>query len=171
VKAISLYLIRHAKSSWKNTSLPDIDRPLNRRGENDAPIMAERLKKRGVTPDIFLSSPARRARRTAGIFAEILHVGEKRIRIVPEIYHEGRTGILRAISELTPNNRTVFLFGHNPDLTDLAVRLSGAKIDNIPTCGIVRIDFDGKDWADISREMGRMVFFDFPKNKEDGFVV
>ncbi|MBU1185425.1 MAG: histidine phosphatase family protein [Acidobacteria bacterium] len=161
-----LFLVRHAKSDWKDRSLSDIDRPLNKRGIRDAPLMAERLKKKGVHPDLIISSPARRARMTAEVFADILGYNKENIWIEPAIYHGGQAGILKTLTQVPSTDRTVLLFGHNPDLTDLAGRLAGVSIINIPTCGIVRIDFGIAGWADLSPEHGRLIFFDYPKNME-----
>jgi len=159
-----LYLIRHAKSDRQYRSLPDIDRPLNKRGLKDAPLMAERLRKQQVIPDRIISSPAKRALITAHIFAETLGLKKELIAIEPAIYYGGQKGILKILSQVETEVRTVLLFGHNPDITVLAGRLSGVLIDNIPTCGIVRIDFEIDSWTDLSPDHGRFVFFDYPKN-------
>lgn len=82
----TLLLIRHAKSSWDDAAVADVDRPLNDRGRRDAPAMAKRLIKAGISIDRFVSSPARRARQTAELFAHEFDVKEKKIRFVPQLY-------------------------------------------------------------------------------------
>lgn len=120
----TLFLIRHAKSSWDDTALPDKDRPLNDRGRRDAPKMGERLAKRDVKPDLILSSPAVRALRTAEIIAKKLDYRRK-IVVNERLYAVGADDLLDVIHQLGDKVERVMLFGHNPELTELAHRLSG----------------------------------------------
>ena len=127
----TLFLIRHAKSSWDDTTLPDKDRPLNDRGRRDAPKMGERLAKRNVKPDLILSSPAVRALRTAEIIAKKLDYRRK-IVVNEQLYAVGADDLLDVIHQLGDKVERVMLFGHNPELTELAHRLSG-EITHMPT--------------------------------------
>ncbi len=158
-----LYLLRHAKSSWKDPELADYDRPLNKRGKRDAPFMGQRLKKQGVRPDIILSSPAKRARRTAKLIAQEIDYPPKQIQWLESLYAAGSESMLQIISEIDDGFSQVLLVGHNPGLTDLAERLTGTLVDNIPTAGVMAIDFEIESWANMMEGSGTVVFFDYPK--------
>ena len=158
-----LFIIRHAKSDW-SFEVEDIDRPLNARGFENAPEMARRLIMRGETPQLLVSSPAKRALTTAQIFAEHLHTAVRDIRIDPRIYEAQPDVLLNIINEIDDRYDRAALFGHNPGLTSLANLLADENIGNIPTCGIVQLIFEDLDgWNLISGGLGKMVFFDTPK--------
>jgi len=158
-----LYLIRHAKSSWKNPGLPDIDRPLNKRGERDAPFMGKRLKKYNVKPGIIISSPAKRALKTARIIAKMIDYPGDSIVIKDSLYAASVPTILNIIHNLDDSIQEAMLFGHNPEFTSMANYLANHDIDNISTCGIFCVDFDVESWKDIAEGTGIFIFFDFPK--------
>ena len=139
----TLFLIRHAKSSWDDTALPDKDRPLNDRGRRDAPKMGERLAKRDVKPSLILSSPAVRALRTAEIIAKKLDYRRKDIVVTERLYAAEADDLLDVIHQLGHKVERVMLFGHNPELTELAHRLSG-EITHMPTCVVAEFTFDGE---------------------------
>jgi phosphohistidine phosphatase len=157
----TLFLIRHAKSSWDDTTLPDKDRPLNDRGRRDAPKMGERLAKRDVKPDLILSSPAVRALRTAEIIAKKLDYRHK-IVVNERLYAVGADDLLDVIHQLGDKVERVMLFGHNPELTELAHRLSG-EITHMPTCAVAEFTFDAKSWSKIGRIKPAEVLLDYPK--------
>lgn len=159
-----LYIIRHAKSSWNEPDLADIDRPLNKRGKRDAPFMGKRLKKvHEANPDLMLSSPAKRALRTAKIIAKEIDYPKGKIEIKDSLYGSGVPAILNVIQYLDDLINEMMLFGHNPDLTSLAIYLSDQQVDNIPTCGIFCVDFDVKSWKEVGKGLGIFKFFDYPK--------
>ena len=159
-----LFLIRHAKSSWSEPDLADIDRPLNKRGKNDAPFMGKRLKEtHKAKSDLIISSPAKRALRTAKIIAREIDYPERKIEIKDSLYGSGVQAILNIIKYLDESFNEVMLFGHNPDLTSLANFLSNNEVENIPTCGIFCVDFDIKSWKDVKKGEGIFKFFDYPK--------
>ncbi len=161
-----LFIIRHAKSSWKDFSLDDFDRPLNKRGKLNAPLMGTRLKERGVVPDIMISSSALRAKTTAEIIAKKVKYSQK-IIFKKDIYEIGESAIEKILKKLDDENSVVFLFGHNPDLNMLAEYYVDFD-ENIPTCGIVEIAFNCGKWKDISSENAKFISFDYPKRyKED----
>ncbi len=161
-----LFIIRHAKSSWKDFSLDDFDRPLNKRGKLNAPLMGTKLKERGVVPDIMISSSALRAKTTAEIIAKKVKYSQK-IIFKKDIYEIGESAIEKILKKLDDENSVVFLFGHNPDLNMLAEDYVDFD-ENIPTCGIVEIAFDCGKWKDISSENAKFISFDYPKRyKED----
>lgn len=163
----TLVLIRHAKSSWKNPVLSDVERPLNKRGKKDAPLMAKRLKKTGYKPDLMISSPAQRALKTAKIFTQEINYSKSKI-ITDNIIYEGSLyQILQLIKNIDDSKNCVFLYGHNPDLTSLANYLSDYKVTNIPTCGVFCVDFEIDSWRQISETSGIFKFFDFPKKQPE----
>lgn len=161
----TLVLVRHAKSSWKDDSLADRDRPLNKRGKRDAPEMARRLADRVGRPDLILSSPARRALATAGVVAEAVGYPVEAIREDERIYLATPAGILEVIRGLEDGIDCVFLFGHNPGLTELVNALSEPAVDNVPTCGVVDLRLATVRWADIARANVRRVAFLTPKGE------
>jgi phosphohistidine phosphatase len=158
----TIYLVRHAKSSWKEAGLSDFERPLNKRGQHDAPFMAKLLAKKDEMPEVIVSSPALRALTTAKIFASEFN-SDTQIVEEEKIYEAGLGNLIKIINNLPETNKTVMIFGHNPGLTYLANYLGDKSIDNIPTCGIVKITFDINSWQDISDGSGKIVFFEYPK--------
>ncbi len=161
---LNLFLVRHAKSSWDHSGLRDHDRPLNKRGERDAPTMARMLKGMGIRPDLLVSSTATRARTTARYFAEELGIPENDIVEKGDIYEAYPTAILKVISELPNDAHTVFLFGHNPTFTDVANRFTDNYIDNVPTCGVVHIRSSAPSWAEFYEENAKVKACYFPKD-------
>lgn len=158
-----LTLLRHAKSSWKDDSLPDEERPLNERGERDAPMMGRRLRDRGARPTLILTSPARRARRTAQLVAGELGYPREFLQRERDLYLASPDQIIELLGRQDATFRDIVVCGHNPGLTELANRLTGAGIDNVPTCGVVVIDLDLPSWADLAGARGELVEFDFPR--------
>jgi len=158
-----LFIIRHAKSDW-SFEVSDVDRPLNARGFDNAPKMAQRLIQHGEPPQLLVSSPAKRALTTAQIFAERLHTAVRDIRIDPRVYEALPGTLLDIINEVDNRYDRVALFGHNPGVTLLANVLSDENIANIPTCGIAHIVFeDIQDWAFVSGGLGQLAWFNSPK--------
>jgi len=158
-----LYLVRHAKSSWKDPSLEDRERPLNKRGRRDAPEMAKRLKRRGDIPDLLVSSPAKRALKTARAMAKKFGYPKEGIVVDQALYGSGMAGVLDAVRRVDDGFGRVMVVGHNPDLTELASTLTDYEVDHIPTCGVFCVDFDLPCWRAVSEGTGRFVFFDFPR--------
>ncbi len=167
----TLYLVRHAKSSWDNPEQSDFDRPLNERGKKNAPRMAKRLKEKHVTPDVMLTSPAERALDTCKEFALVLGFPEDKIKTDKRLYHANEDQILKVIQELKNSPRdseeVVILFGHNPGLTEFANALLNEDLENIPTCGVVAATLDITDWKDARFGCGELEFFDYPKRSTD----
>jgi len=132
-----LYLVRHAKSSWNHPELSDIERPLNKRGKRDAPFIGNLLKEKSVKPDILISSPAVRARKTASVIAEIIGYPKSKIFIDENIYEASSTELINIIHGFDDKYDSVMMFGHNPGLTMVNNYLTDSFIDNIPTCAVV----------------------------------
>lgn len=163
----SILLVRHAKSSWDNISLDDIDRPLNDRGKRDAPMMAERLLDRKLEIDAFISSPAKRARKTAEIFSKVFGKGKKHIEIKGELYEASENDFAAVIENLPNDLNVVAIFSHNPGITDFANRLTSTRVDNIPTSGIFAVKAETNDWRSFASAAKEVMFFDYPKNGLD----
>lgn len=159
----TLTLIRHAKSSWKYSGLDDMDRPLNRRGGRDAPLMGDILAERGCCPDAVFTSPALRALRTAEMIANAIQYPQQRIKLDDRLYHAGVDDLLDVIKSMDDSYRWVACVGHNPGMTDLANHLSRQRFDNVPTCGVVQMHFDLDRWTDIEKSAPNGIDFDFPK--------
>jgi phosphohistidine phosphatase len=160
-----LTLVRHAKSDWSLPGQQDWDRPLNKRGQKDAPEMARRLRSRRLKPDLMLTSPAVRAVTTASIMARELRVPAAQVRQDERLYLATANDILAVIRELAGPEKHVMVFGHNPGITDCANRLStGDQIDNLPTCGYFTASLELNDWSALDWEQGHDVLFDYPKN-------
>jgi phosphohistidine phosphatase len=158
----TLFLVRHAKSSRDDTAMPDRDRPLNDRGSRDAPKMGERLAKRDVKPDLILSSPARRALDTAEIIAKKLDYKRKDIVVDDRLYAVTADDLLAFIRELGDKLERVMVFGHNPELTELAHRLS-SKITHMPTCAVAEFTFDSKSWSNVGKDKPAKVALEYPR--------
>jgi len=161
-----LLLIRHAKSDWGNSDLRDFDRPLNKRGKTNAPEMAERLVKQQIIPDQIVSSPALRAITTAKVFASAWQTSPDQIKKEANIYEANVKTLLAIVNNFDNKHNQIALFGHNPGLTDL-VNYLAAHLDNIPTCGVILLEFPFDDWQMISADTGKVLMFDYPKSGDD----
>jgi phosphohistidine phosphatase len=162
-----LTIVRHAKSSWKEASLSDFDRPLNKRGKADAPEMGRRLAARGVKPDLVVTSPARRARKTAQVVAKELGLDKDEIGQDRAVYEAGVATLANLVRALDEKAGHVMLVGHNPGLTDLVEYLSGEVLGNIPTGGVVGLEFNIGHWCDLKRGTGQVLFTDFPREPRE----
>ncbi|MBT4519142.1 MAG: histidine phosphatase family protein [Halieaceae bacterium] len=158
-----LYLVRHAKSSWKEAEQADIDRPLNKRGLANAPAMGERLYLQGHKPDLIISSPAARALSTARCIAGELNIDSSEIVTNDSLYFSGSLGTQYCLQSIDDEYREVMIVGHNPTTTSLANQLADAGIVNMPTCAIAIIGFEMASWADLSLTPGRLLGYDYPK--------
>ena len=158
----TLYLARHAKSSWKHPELSDIERPLNKRGKRDAPYIGNLLKEKGVKLELLISSPAVRARKTAVVIAELIDYPKSEILIDDNIYESSSSELINIIKGFDDKYNSVMMFGHNPGFTMLNNYLTDSFIDNIPTCGVVGIRFNSS-WKKIDSDSGKAFFFIYPK--------
>ena len=157
----TLYLVRHAKSSWKFPKLDDIDRPLNKRGKRDAPEIGRRLREKGIVPDIMITSPADRAFSAAQMIAEKIGYPIAEIIQDHELYHAGIKDLLNIIRSISNDKQSAMVFGHNPSFTYFANSLSEFSTDNVPTTGVVAFQFDVDSWREVDK--GEFLFFDYPK--------
>jgi len=158
-----LILVRHAKSSWDFPSLTDHERPLNKRGKRDAPRMAEYLIQQIEQADCIISSTAERAKQTARHFESVFESTLQDVQLTSELYHASVEEILLQAESINDDFNVVLMFGHNPAYTSVANLFSEDYIDNVPTCGIVGIDFNIKSWAELTADNGKLAFFYYPK--------
>ncbi|WP_276480756.1 SixA phosphatase family protein [Paraflavitalea pollutisoli] len=159
-----ILIIRHAKSSWDDPGQPDFERPLNDRGKRDAPQMAQRLIARSITIDAFISSTAKRARKTATLFAEEFKVDKDSVILVRELYHAAPQQFFDAISQAPDKADTIALFSHNPGITEFVNMLTEVRIDDMPTCAIFGVQVDTAHWAQFREAAKTFWFFDYPKS-------
>ncbi len=162
----TLTLIRHAKSSWEHLGLPDIDRPLNPRGQRDAPRMGQRLKQAGVSFEAIIASPATRALETARMIAAQTGFPEEAIVIDRDIYAAPVGRLLTLAQRLDDALERIALVGHNPGFGQLASRLSPAFRYHLPTCGVVRLETDADSWRQVQPGSMRLIDFDYPKRAD-----
>ena len=159
----SLILLRHAKSSWANPSLDDFDRPLNKRGQENAHLIGQSLAAKGECPDIILSSPAKRARKTAHLVALELDLPKTTICLLPDIYEADSKCLLEIVWVFKDIWQSVIMVGHNPGLTDLANNLGSYRLENMVTCGVVKLEFMVSFWKDIEPYSGVVPYYLYPK--------
>ena len=160
----TLTLVRHAKSSWKDRSLSDRERPLNNRGDRDAPVMARRIADAGMRPSLIVSSPAVRAWTTAQIVAGELGYPLEFLQREDDLYLASLDGWLDVVAAQDNGFNYLMLFGHNPGLTDFANYLSPGLTNNVPTAGVVSVTIDRDDWLLYERPEAELVVYDYPKN-------
>jgi len=158
----TLYLVRHAKSSWSTPSLDDFDRPLNNRGMRDAPFMTDVLLKKNIFPQLIISSPALRAITTANVIADKLNYPVDKIKKDNNIYEASALDILKVIKQTNDKIETLMIIGHNPGMTDLVNLISDKRLDNLPTSGIVCLKKENEKWKNINDEW-HLDFFEYPK--------
>ncbi len=161
----TLYICRHAKSSWADPGQDDFDRPLNERGLRDAPMMAQVFRERGEPVDLLVTSTAVRALTTANAFARELSMQGPRLLHEPRLYHASVGTINQVVNALPASAQRVMLFGHNPGFTEILEHFTGEYVDNVPTCGMARIDFTVNEWDLVGRDLGTLVWFDYPKRQ------
>lgn len=161
----TLYIIRHAKSSWGDFTLADFERPLNDRGKKDAPQMAQFLKDQKVSIDVFISSPAKRALKTCEVFCEIFQKDTADIVQIDILYHAPSAVFVEQIKKIDPAYNSAAIFSHNPGITDFVNDIAvGVKVDNMPTCAIFAFQIDSNDWSAFELAKKSFLFFKYPKS-------
>lgn len=160
----TIFLNRHAKSSWDNPELDDFDRPLNQRGKTDAPIMASKFYEREKTIDLLVSSPAKRAFSTAKKFAKAFGIKKKDIQRDKNIYDASIPQLLKVINKLDDSKDRIMIFGHNTTFSEMVGYLCGYNVF-MATCAVVRIDFEIDSWEEVSQGNGQFIYLDYPKNE------
>lgn len=158
-----LTLVRHAKSSWDNPELSDFDRPLNKRGQRDLPLMAERLVQFNLQPDLILSSSALRAITTAEQVARAQNYPGERIIEVPELYHVRLETLINLLQGQSDHYRHLMVVGHNPTLELAGHYLTGERLAKLPTSGVVHIALSVTSWEELAESCGTLELLDYPK--------
>ena len=158
----TLLILRHAKSSWKDDSLPDHDRPLNKRGLKDAPRMGQLLRREDLLPDLILCSSAKRARVTAELVAEESGY-EGELRLKDDLYAFDAEAYLEALSELEDKYNCVMLVGHNPAMEELLEALTGG-FERMPTAALALVELPIEHWSELENEPeGKLIHLWHPK--------
>ena len=163
----TIHLLRHAKSSWKDLTIQDFDRPLNNRGKLSAKYMAEKLNKENFKPDHIFCSPAKRTKETYEYFNSVFHFNNK-VEFIEKIYEANYPTLLSLINKTDDKLNSVLIIGDNPSRSILASELIEGNI-NLVTCNIISIQFNVDNWAEIFSGCGELIRFDYPK-KNDEFI-
>lgn len=156
-------LVRHAKSSWDHPGLDDFDRPLDKRGMNDAPGMARKMRELHLIPDFIITSGAMRARTTAEFFKKEFDLPDAQFVVNNDLYEASPETVYKVLRTTPDTAAFVYVFGHNPTFTWVANSISGVHIDNVPTCGIVHIQADLGSWKKFKPEYAAFIGFHYPK--------
>lgn len=159
----TLYLVRHAKSGWDKKFLEDFERPLNRRGKNDALMMGRVLREREVRPDIIITSPAARAAATTRWIARELGYHPERILYDERLYEADEDDFRRVIADITDSYDSAMVVSHNPGIMEFAESVTGEELENVPTGGVVAIEYATESWREAREQKGSLRFFEFPK--------
>ncbi|TVR81450.1 MAG: hypothetical protein EA412_03135 [Chitinophagaceae bacterium] len=159
----TLYIVRHAKSSWKFREKRDYERPLNQRGLENGAKMAEYIKKMGESVDLIVSSPAKRAHDTALIFAEKLEYNPEKIQLNSSIYESSLKELFAITLSIPQDVNSAMIFGHEPTLSSYTEFLTNKYFEKVPTSGIVKIQFATDNWNKITAKSGELVYFIYPK--------
>ena len=161
----TLFVLRHAKSSWDDAGLTDIERPLNERGRGDAPRMGRLMRGRGLRPDVILCSPAERTRQTAALLAPAAGL-DAALRYDERIYEASAGLLIDVLSEVEREAEGVLLIGHNPGVEKLIEVLTGASA-RMTTAALARVTLDIDAWRDLGVGVGRLEWVVRPKELGD----
>ncbi|MEM8815016.1 MAG: histidine phosphatase family protein [Pseudomonadota bacterium] len=159
----TLTIVRHAKSSWENEALSDRERPLNKRGQRDAPVMGQRIADAGIRPSLIVSSPAVRAWTTAKLIAREINYPSEFLQRENDLYLASLNTLLDVLVAQDNTFNSVMLVGHNPGLTDFANYLQPGLSNNLPTGGVVSVSFDREDWSLYEKPDLELLLHDYPK--------
>ena len=159
-----LTLIRHAKSSWDNSSLTDFERPLNKRGIHDAPKVGAVLEEAGVSFDRVLCSDARRAKQTLLLISHSVPIDEDVIEYRSDMYGASARHLLSCVAEQADTVSDIALVGHNPGMEDLAYTLAGEVVGAMSTCNVVQIKLDCDSWSDLPGLTGNVTLIIRPRD-------
>lgn len=158
-----LLIVRHAKSSWDNPGLEDYQRPLLERGKKKTRYIVDYLLKQQIQPDLIISSHATRALNTAKIIAHALFISDEKIIISKNLYHGDSESLFNQFYDMKDEVNSLMLVGHNPTLTYFSNYFLDKKIDNLPTSGVVCIEFKTDSWAQIETAKRKTRFVISPK--------
>lgn len=158
-----LYIVRHAKSSWEDSTMSDFDRPLNNRGLHDAPMMGLKLKELGFIPDQIISSSANRALSTAKLLAESISHPLSKIIETKALYLADLSTMLKIVNSVNDEIDSLMLVGHNPGMTQIINYLAAENLFNLPTCSLSGIRFFIDNWEAVSMGLGKQFVYEYPK--------
>lgn len=158
----TLYIVRHAKSSWEYEGIKDIDRPLKKRGIEDSYLISKVLKKKIDTPDVFVSSSANRALHTAMIFSYTFNFPLAHLKISKSLYNFSDGYLIKTVKTLDNGFNSAIIFSHDHGISDFVNKYGSVPLDKVPTCGVVAIEFKTNHWKDIKN--GKTLFTAFPKH-------
>ena len=158
----TLYIVRHAKSSWEYAGIEDIDRPLKKRGINDAHLMSKFLSKKIDRPDVFVSSSANRALHTAVIFCENLGFPLANLQISRQLYSFSDGYLVKTVNALDDGFNSAIIFSHDHGINTFVNKFGNKPISHVTTCGVIGIQFEDKHWKNIKK--GKTFMIEFPKN-------
>lgn len=162
----TLLIVRHAKTKQAGLGEADYDRELNTRGENDAPAMAKRMQERNIKPNLFISSPAKRAKQTCKAFAKVFKTGKDKIDYKEELYNASQQAYNNVLKNVKDKVKCVAIFGHNPGITEFADSLcEEVHIDNMQTCSVFAVEVKINSWADFAEAKKKFLFYDYPAAK------
>ena len=145
----TLYFIRHAKSSWKH-SVIDRQRPLHKRGVNDALLVSKLVAKTIAKPQIIITSDALRTQCTAKYFKDAFSLENDLFVVNPELYDFTGQQVMKVVKELKNTLDCVMLCGHNHAFTSIVNILGSVSVNNVPTCGFIAINFEIDTWSEIT---------------------
>ncbi len=166
----TIYLVRHGKAMSMYSDILDFDRTLIEKGENDSILVGKRLRELEIKPSLIITSPAARAFTSAKLIAKQLGYRQKSIRTRKSLYEQSERAILNIIYATDSIHDDVMLVGHNPLFTDFARSFARDFKADIPTCGIVAIEFDINRWKDISENQGTLKLHIFPGEVRKAFT-
>lgn len=158
----TLYIVRHAKSSWKYESIEDIDRPLKERGIKDAHLLSKYLSKEIEKPDVFISSSANRALHTATIFCENFKYPLANLKLKRQLYSFSDGYLVKTVKALDDSFDSAIIFSHDHGINSFVNKFGSKPVAHVSTCGVIGIQFDEKHWKNIKK--GNTVLVEFPKN-------
>ncbi|MBL4703334.1 MAG: histidine phosphatase family protein [Flavobacteriales bacterium] len=161
----ALYLIRHAKSNWKETNQTDFERGLNPRGNRDAPEMGKRLLNKNDVPHLIISSEANRAISTSKHLVEALELGSEQLKTDDRLYLAPPRDILQVINEVDNKIDSLGIVCHNPGISELNYALTGQALQMV-TCAISKITFEVDSWKEVFNDNGTLVYYDYPKKSD-----
>ncbi|QRR03695.1 SixA phosphatase family protein [Dyadobacter sandarakinus] len=164
----TLILVRHATAEDQSFRMKDFDRNLNNKGLSEAEAMGKWMAAGQIGAEIWVTSPASRAYKTAEIMAKLLDVAPSTFVSVPEIYDGGPKAYLRAVNTTHVDAESVILFGHNPDITYFAEYLSGADLGTMDKGAVAIIEFEEQEWIEISAKTGKLVLYKTPQQVKEG---
>jgi phosphohistidine phosphatase len=162
-----LTLIRHAKADWGDASQADVDRTLNERGHAEAPLIGERMNNCQLKPQIILCSPATRATETVIAIARTIDMPLSHILLEKDIYNASMSDLLEIVRNVDNDFEHIALLGHNPSLVNLSNYLSNKAINDMPTCGVLSLEFTTNSWDGLTPQSGTPVYFDYPDRLEE----